>query len=208
MRLDRMSHGCDSCDYVTALREMPIKGPPAVGEPIIFLLENPGRDCELAEVVKFGDFRKSPPVRHYYWIPDPGRWPRCIEDIGEDFYNPYFAYLMWKHQLTNVYITNLVKCKEIADNGNAEIPPTRRNWKQDVVHNCTDRYLKRELECHRPRIAFCFGGPAEGGLRGLLRRDKDLRRCLGRDGRELIVRRMYHPAAFCRMQKHSKRGTD
>jgi hypothetical protein len=199
MRLDRMSHGCDSSDYeVMLLGPIPTEGPPVkqVKQPILFLLENPGGACEIDEEVTFDGFRKRPPVRHYYWIPHLDSWPRCV---GRDRYNSYFAYLMWKHQVTNVYITNLVKCKEVEDN--AENPPDRKEWKRGVVQNCTGRYLARELKFYKPRIVFCFGWNAKGGLEELLGRKPELEELLRGDDKKLIRTYLYHPAARLPLEK-------
>jgi hypothetical protein len=199
MRLDLMSHGCDSSDYEAVLGEMPAKGLP-VTRPALFLLENPGGDYDFSEQTEFGPFKKGPPVKHYYWIPKLTSWPTTYKDVDRDFYNSYFAYLMWKHQLTCVYITNLVKCKEIKDSDNTENPPNRRHW-QRVVENCTRRYLARELtilaetKTGPVRWAFCFGRKAEKGLLRLLAQDTALNRLLGN---EFGIIYLYHPAAFRR----------
>lgn len=47
-------------------------------------------------------------MNHYYWTPNLEAWPSSATDLRGSFYGPYFAYLMRRHQLRNVYITNLV----------------------------------------------------------------------------------------------------
>src|SRR6266481_9958587 len=74
---------------------------------------------------------------------------------------------MRKHQLRNVYITNLVKCKVVADTTDSE--SQARKWDpQIIVDHCIETYLSRELKIFRPEIAFCFGRKAEAGLQKLL----------------------------------------
>ena len=111
-RLELMSHGCDSSDFETLLGLLPKEGL-QVKQPILFLLENPGEDYGNGMPIEFRGFRKKPPVYHYYWTPNIENWPERISQFNGNFYGPYFAYLMRKHQLINVYITNLIKCKWI-----------------------------------------------------------------------------------------------
>ena len=67
--------------------------------------------------------------------------------------------LMWKHQLTNVYITNLVKCRYTR----ADEKPARTPF--DINKNCIDLYLRREIEIFAPKLIVCFGQRAERGFK-------------------------------------------
>jgi uracil-DNA glycosylase family 4 len=137
--------------------------------------------------VPFRTFNKQPPTKHYYWIPNIGTWPSRVEDFGGNFYGPYFAYLMGRHRLHNVYITNLVKCKW-AGEGDA----TR--WKsQAIVDHCMERFLAREIQIFSPHIAFCFGRRAEAGWRSLPQGTTSLRPTY-----------LYHPSAIDLARRHRK----
>ncbi len=92
-----MSHGADTADFEVVLGPRPDNGQPPVIAPIMFLLQDPGKDYGNGQEVLFGGFRKRPPVRHYYWTPAPGPWPKHPDEFGGDFYGPYFAYLMRTH---------------------------------------------------------------------------------------------------------------
>jgi Uracil DNA glycosylase superfamily len=157
-RLDLMSHGCDSADFEAILGTMPKSGP-VVTEPILFLLENPGKDYDNGKKVKFDGFEKEPPVKHYYFSPSTDVWPNKLDEFKENFYGPYFAYLMRKHQLTNVYITNLVKCK-YHDSQDETV-----NTPSDIYKNCVDLWLRREIRYFDPKLVVCFGERAEGGFK-------------------------------------------
>jgi len=111
-RLELMSHGCDSSDFETLLGPLPNEEL-KINQPILFLLENPGADYGNGMPIEFRGFRKQPPLKHYYWTPNIRIWPEQIDQFNGNFYGPYFAYLMKKHHLINVYITNLIKCKWI-----------------------------------------------------------------------------------------------
>jgi hypothetical protein len=160
--LDRMSHGCDSADFEAVLGPMPREGA-GVAEPVLFLLENPGGEYHLGKPVDFRGYRKQPPVNHYYWTPKPQAWPRVV-DLKGSLYGPYFAYLMWRHQLLNVYITNLVKCKWIKSAGGGSGDTAL------IVRHCAEQYLTREIQIFEPQIVFCFGHRAENGFRELASR--------------------------------------
>jgi hypothetical protein len=157
-RLDLMSHGCDSADFEAILGPMPKSGP-GVPEPILFLLENPGMNYGNGKKVKFDGFEKEPPVKHYYFSPSTDVWPNKLDEFQGNFYGPYFAYLMRKHQLTNVYITNLVKCKYHDSRDKTVYTPT------DIYKKCVDLWLRREIKYFDPKLVVCFGGRAEGGFK-------------------------------------------
>ncbi len=161
--LDLMSHGCDSSDFVAILGPLSRTGP-GVTAPVLFLLENPGSDerYQNGGIIRFRTFRKKPPVNHYYWTPSGDAWPNRIRDIVDDsdHYGRYFAYLMQRHELLNVYITNVVKCRwREGTDGDGTTGASA------VAEHCAERHLKRELKIFAPRLAFCFGGAAERELR-------------------------------------------
>ncbi len=112
----------------------------------------------------FRGHRKQPPINHYYWAPSITCWPHELEQFKGNFYGPYFAYLMWRHQLRNVYITNLVKCKWTTCDGKSGRTPAR------IVAHCSEHYLKREVELFAPSLVLCFGRAAEKGFRDFSRR--------------------------------------
>lgn len=144
-----MSHGCDSSDFESVLGPMPREGA-GVTAPVLFLLQDPGADYGNGAPVAFAGFRKQPPVHHYYWTPNGNVWPQGLADFNGNFYGPYFAYLMRRHQLLNVYITNVAKCKLVGDNDRAR-----------VAEHCAERYLTREMALFAPRVTFCFGRAAQ-----------------------------------------------
>lgn len=176
-RLDLMSHGCDSADYETILGPVPREGVP-VHRPVLFLLQDPGADYGNGAPRDFRGFRKQPPVNHYYWTPNVQVWPTRVVDFGGNFYGPYFAYLMRRHQLLNVYVTNVVKCKWVKDS------PTGNGDASAILSHCVARYLVRELTLFGPDVALCFGRDTERNMRALV----------DRTGRRCIVQYLRHPA--------------
>ena len=152
-QLSLMSHGCDSEDFETVLGRMPANPVVArpIAEPVLFLLNDPGGDAGLDEAIRYRGFEKRPPVKTYYWVPDCERWPTTPGEVESGgIWGTYFAYLMWRHQLRNVYITNRAKCKWRDENKRAGQP-----W--PIVEHCVKRFLTREVEIFAPQLAFCFG---------------------------------------------------
>ena len=164
--LDLMSHGCDAEDFTTILGPMPFSddGHDSIDQPVLFLLEDPGgesgRDYGISARVPFRGFAKRPPVWQYFWSPNGEGWPTQIEEFDGNWYGAYFAYLMRRHQLRDVYITNLTKCKWIPDTNSL----TKSGDKSRLITHCAERYLTREVRIFAPRIAFCFGEAAKNGL--------------------------------------------
>lgn len=156
-RLTLMSHGCDTSDFESVIGHPVPFQKPAVDLPVMFLLEDPGGDYGLGEDVQCGGVTKKPPVNEYYFTPRDKRWPVAFGEVGDHFYGNYFAYLMCKHGLSNVYITNAIKCKLEGD---------KNKW--PVARNCADRFLKREVEAFSPELVFCFGGKAFDVFRAML----------------------------------------
>jgi hypothetical protein len=154
--LDLMSHGCDSADFEALLGPLPVKREIAV--PVLFLLEDPGGDYSNGDKVVFQDHAKRPPNNHYFWTLSNRTWPASIAEFGSNFYGPYFAYLMAKHGLSNVYITNAVKC---GVTGNLKAKKRERRGRYErVATNCQELFLQRELQLFQPQVVFCFGGQA------------------------------------------------
>lgn len=185
-RLDLMSHGCDFSDFEAALGPMPKRGS-TIKLPVLFLLENPGGDYGNGDVVEFDGVRKQPPVYGYYWIPNIKSWPISHTDLKDDFYGPYFALLMWRHQLRNVYVTNVVKCRWVGNDEKAG-----KRTPDLILQNCVDCFLAEEVRIFSPGIVFCFGGAAEKAFNRF--REQKRWNC--------VMKGLYHPqwlASRCRV---------
>jgi hypothetical protein len=83
IKLNLISHGCDSSDYVQLLGPPP-PAPEPINTPILFLLEGPvkaKRDTlsknskkKFIERVEFRGFNKKVPVNEYNWTPGCKEW--------------------------------------------------------------------------------------------------------------------------------------
>lgn len=154
---DQMSHGCDTSDYEKVLGSLKSKKP--TEKPIIFLLENPGGNYNNGKEVRYNDYIKQPPVNHYYWTPDLKKWPVELSELT-NWYGSFFAYLMNKHGLKNVYITNLIKCNTLYD---------QPYDKKSAVKYCSEKWLLQEIELFKPKFVLCFGHNAFKGFNKLIK---------------------------------------
>jgi hypothetical protein len=154
-----MSHGCDTSDFEQILGQLRVSvielDIVPYDKPILFLLQDPGPYWESSKKFLFNGITKQPPTKHYYWTPHKlTSWPTPIWNkpgsLGE-YYGDYFAYLMVKHGLTNVYITNIIKCS---------FDPKPKDLKS-VTDYCVEAFFSREIKIIKPQMVFCFGRTTE-----------------------------------------------
>lgn len=121
-------------------------------EPIMFLLENPGTDWEG----KTNFFNKTLVSRRLnYWFGEINDYVKNYElknldefsESKNDAYAHSFIHIMRKYKLSNVLVTNTIKCKP----SNGARLPVERNIE------CMELFLKKEIEYFQPKKIFCFG---------------------------------------------------
>jgi len=159
-----MSHACDSSDYEQKLgsiiKHLKTLNVTCFAEPVLFLLEDPGGHWDSGCKIECNGFFKQAPTKHYYWMPhNIKEWPSLQWIKPSDrggYYGDYFAYLMVRHGLINVYITNLRKCKWKKEESPKNI--------DSCTNQCVENYLSQEIGQIKPRIVFCFGRKAENGF--------------------------------------------
>lgn len=179
---DRISHGCSTSDYEEILEPLPNR-PNRIDSPIMFLLENPGSGGCWERTIGFRGYQKKVPTKHYYWTPSIRCWPENAENVKPRSYGNFFAYLMNRHQLHNVYITNLIKCNKAGEN--------KYNYKK-ARSNCVEKWLKKEIEIFKPRFVFAFGGDATAGFR--------------KNFPNIPCKRLLHPASFVKRSELIRRN--
>jgi len=150
-----LSHACDSSDYEHKLgpiiRQLTALNISCFNDPVLFLLEDPGGGWDSGGNMECKGYFKQAPTKHYYWMPhyieDWPSLPWVKPTSRGGFYGDYFAYLMVKHGFTNVYITNIRKCR----------------WKEEpkdldsCTNQCIENYLSQEIAQFKPKIVFCLG---------------------------------------------------
>jgi hypothetical protein len=162
-RLDLISHASDTTDYEELLGQLPNNTTfRLITVPIMFALESPGGD--YGHGTTYDGTNKRPPLNTYYFVPNPKdlnyNWPINIEKLSY-LYSPYFAYLMNKFNLNNVYITNVIKCG-LTPKSDLQLTPFRglKNPKRTeymVRSNCYKEIFSKELKIFKPLIIFAFG---------------------------------------------------
>lgn len=114
--------------------------------PIMFVLENPGRDYNETKYFDKSIGNKS----LNYWFSKKEEFPENINLQPKQMYSKTFAYLINKYQLKNVLITNTVKCKPSIGKGERF-----KNFKD--TKRCMNIFLKKEIELFKPKLIICFG---------------------------------------------------
>jgi len=178
-RLDLMSHGADTSDFEALLG--PLAGPNDAA-PVMFVLECPGGDYGNGEPCDCGPWKKIPPNRHYYFMPDGKGWPTSLGEVlaSANDYGPYLAYLIRRWGLRNAYFTNLVKCRYTQDDRAAKRP-------NSITENCFREFLLEEITTVAPHVIFVFSDTVK----------QDLTKLLPKFGVAVkIATALYHPAAY------------
>ena len=100
------------------------------------------------------------PAKSWYWLPDES-------DHKLDTYNPkeytknstqgkygeYFASIIYRFGLRNVYVTNMLKCG-VSRGGKAIL---KSNQCKSIRDNCISQYLYQEIKSFQPEAMFAFG---------------------------------------------------
>ena len=106
-----ISHAADSDDFARAFNSTY-----ANNKGVLFIFENPGDSPNdgIGNFKTINNARRYIPNRIYYWIDDSQIGsPTIIDELikGRRYYAPYLYYLQNRHNLNNIYITNMTKCK-------------------------------------------------------------------------------------------------
>lgn len=143
-------------------------------EPIMFLLENPGKDHYM---IKKGGNHENKDLQQIFdaygktisfarrnnWFDQFKKFSNNLDQFPTDKKHIYafaFAHLIKKYRLKNVLITNSIKCK-----------PTDKERFSNNEDNlrCMQEYLKIEIDKFKPRVIFAFGAEAKKNLQMLLK---------------------------------------
>jgi len=117
--------------------------------PIMFLLENPGTNwwgddnTFMGKTISYNSLN--------YWFSKYSDFEN--KDFSKfslskhDAYAFNFTHLMYKYKLTNVLITNSVKCK----------PENKDRLSESFNLDCMTKFLLKEIEIFKPKIIITFG---------------------------------------------------
>ncbi len=163
-QLTNISHGAHSSDIFCSIR-------PRVDienwhkQPILFLFEAPSLDYGIYKEVSYQGYKKHP-SKDWYWIHEdqqPTSYPIGFKG-GE--YGQFVLSVIQTFKLSNVYITNLVKCSL---NNEAGKYKGLSSYAGDTVKNCYSEFLEKEITLIKPRIIFAIGSALEAWVKRLVR---------------------------------------
>ena len=155
--LTNISHGAHSSDFFQAYyKKQDISD--WHHEPIMFVYESPSRDYQIYEKVRFKGYNKHP-SKDWYWIHKD--WDSSIE-YPKGFKGGVYGDFVWSavltFKLTNVYVTNLVKCG--LNNAKGEFKGLA-SFKNKTVETCYTNFLSEEISIIKPKIIFAVGSNVE-----------------------------------------------
>ncbi|QDK81387.1 hypothetical protein EXU85_23360 [Spirosoma sp. KCTC 42546] len=159
-----MSHGAHTIDYFSGSQTDFTGWSDA---PILFILESPGSDGKIyADANKFSKM----PTKQWYWVHDNKRFIDVSLEMNtkRKKYGEFFVSIMNHFKLSNVYVTNLVKCGLAVGKKNEY---NIYKYDESVVANCFKEYLDKELEIIKPQAVFAFGGRVYNAFRNKYGKD-------------------------------------
>jgi hypothetical protein len=155
-RLTNISHGAHSSDFFLAL-----KGGADTSawheQPIVFVYETPSLDYDIYEEVMYKGYKKRP-SRDWYWIHEDQEsisYPACFKG-GE--YGGFVLSTILTFSLSNVYVTNLVKCG--LNNTEGKFMGLG-SYNEETIKRCYSQFLEKELDIIKPKIIFAVGSAVE-----------------------------------------------
>ena len=155
-RLTHISHGAHAIDYFSALKAKPdLTG--WHDEPIVFVYETPSLDYGIYRAVAYKGYNKRP-SKDWYWI-HGDQAPKLYPDrFGGGEYGGFVWGAVQTFRLSNVYITNLVKC---GLNNNEGKFKGLDAYNEETIKECYSRILEKELDILNPKIVFAVGSAVE-----------------------------------------------
>lgn len=159
-RLANISHGAHSSDFFRALQNRPDTSD-WHQEPVMFVYESPDLNYGIFKEADYKGYRKHP-AKKWCWIQEDREaisYPVCF--WGNEF-GGFVLSVIQTFKLTNVYMTNLVKCGLNNDGG---ICKDLSSYQDETVKNCYAHYLAQEISILKPKIIFAVGSVVEAWLK-------------------------------------------
>ena len=150
--------------------------------PILFLCENPGRDYWNKNDSFDGKMISYESLN--YWFSktsdflnkDLSVFPKSKNEL----YSNGFAHLMTKYKLTNVLITNSIKCKPVKK---------ARFTDKELNLDCMKKFLLEEIRLFKPKVIICFDrSNAWSNLMNIKSHDPIL-------FKDIVITNTFHPSA-------------
>jgi len=155
-KLTNISHGTHSNDFFLALSDG-VDISAWHNEPIMFVYEAPSLDYGIYKEILYKGFSKRP-SKLWYWIHDDQEPVSYPDRFTGGEYGRFVLSAILTFKLSNVYITNLVKCGLNNEEGRFK---GLGSYNKDTIRNCYSQFLERELTIIKPRIIFAVGSAVE-----------------------------------------------
>lgn len=155
-RLTNISHGAHASDFFLALKDK-IDSSGWHQEPIMFVYETPSRDYGIYKEVPYRGYKKHP-SKDWYWIHDDQDIISYPKRFSGGEYGGFVMSAILTFRLSNVYITNLVKCGLNNEEGHFK---GLSFYKEECVENCYKQFLEKEIQILNPAVIFAVGSAVE-----------------------------------------------
>lgn len=155
-RLTNISHGAHSSDFFMALKGG-VETSDWHNTPVVFVYETPSLDYGIYKEISYSGHFKHP-SKDWYWIhndQEPVLYPNRFSG-GE--YGGFVLSVILTFKLSNVYITNLVKCG--LNNAEGKFKGLG-SYSEETIKNCLSRFLDKELFILKPKVVFAVGSAVE-----------------------------------------------
>jgi len=162
-QLKYISHGTHSSDFLLALDET-IDTSDWHKEPILFIYETPSLHYGIYEPVLYRKYNKHP-SKYWYWIPnEKSRVSYPARFCGG--YGDFILSAIITFRLSNVYMTNLVKCGLNNEEGDFK---GLSFYKEETINNCYRKFLEKEIDIMKPKVIFTVGSLVESKVKKLIK---------------------------------------
>ena len=163
-RLTNISHGAHSSDFFLALKNKPDISA-WHDEPIVFVYETPSLDYGIYKEVGYKGYAKRP-SKDWYWIHDDQNYVSYPNRFSGGQYGGFVLSAILTFRLSNVYLTNLVKCG--LNNSEGKFKGIG-SYNEETIKECYSKFLQNELEIFKPKVIFAVGSAVEGWVSRFVR---------------------------------------
>lgn len=163
-RLTNISHGAHSSDFFLALKDNP-DVTTWHDEPIVFVYETPSLDYGIYKEVAHKGYNKRP-SKDWYWIHDDQNYASYPNRFRGGEYGGFVLSAILTFKLSNVYMTNLVKCGLNNPEGKFK---GLSHYNEETIKECFSKFLSKELDILKPKVIFAVGSAVEDWLSWFLK---------------------------------------
>ena len=155
-KLTNISHGAHSSDFFRALKIKP-NTTNWHQQSILFVYETPSLDYGIYKEVDYKGHQKHP-SKDWYWIHEDQDVVSYPERFWGGEYGGFVLSAISTFKLSNVYMTNLVKCGLNNKEGKFK---GLSSYKEETISNCYSNFLEKEIELLKPKVIFAVGAAVE-----------------------------------------------